>query len=540
MGQRIFSSDLLPVVKSASELPSSTLTPSTNVSITYHITLDGNLTIANPGTMPTGTVLRFVFEQDSTGGRSVSWGNKYNTSSFSVKQGSGQTSSVDIVRRSDGSFDVTSSQGIDRASRPISITDYGAVGDGSTDNTAAIQAACDALTSGGILYFPAGSYKFTAKLAFEGVDGVTLQGAGNNTILLPYGALDSALELLDCDYPRISNLQINGINMTGTGPGVVLDGSSHGRIEGCKILNTPGYGVKLGQFSSVSGSYFNILDGNHFFNCGRLMDATDAANIYSGSEASETKIIGGECQSSPGTGWLIDGANGCTGLGASFEGNSKTGVKVGTVSNAGEVSLFGCRFEGAGVMERGILIGNANSTLLVMGCHMTSCTVSDIDNTVASSKVAWLNITPSTTPAGNSVGLKVRNANGVDLGALNITETGGAPTVQGPSLKIQSSSNDLQLESATDIISSLAAVLRFSGNSRVDTSGSSTLYLGSSSNTLIADAPLSCASRFIPQKVSTAQRDALTSVASGTLVYNTTTNKMNFYNGSTWEEVTST
>ena len=40
----------------------------------------------------------------------------------------------------------------------VSVTDYGAKGDDSTSNTAAIQAAIDALTAGGTLYFPPGTY----------------------------------------------------------------------------------------------------------------------------------------------------------------------------------------------------------------------------------------------------------------------------------------------------------------------------------------------------------------------------------------------
>ncbi len=37
----------------------------------------------------------------------------------------------------------------------------------------------------------------------------------------------------------------------------------------------------------------------------------------------------------------------------------------------------------------------------------------------------------------------------------------------------------------------------------------------------------------------TTERDALTTMISGSTVYNSTTNKINFYNGSGWEAVTS-
>jgi hypothetical protein len=44
---------------------------------------------------------------------------------------------------------------------------------------------------------------------------------------------------------------------------------------------------------------------------------------------------------------------------------------------------------------------------------------------------------------------------------------------------------------------------------------------------------------FLPPRMTTAQRDAITSVPAGLMIYNTSTNKLNFYNGSAWEAVVS-
>lgn len=41
------------------------------------------------------------------------------------------------------------------------------------------------------------------------------------------------------------------------------------------------------------------------------------------------------------------------------------------------------------------------------------------------------------------------------------------------------------------------------------------------------------------RRMTTTERNAMANVIAGTLVYNTTTNKLNFYNGSTFEVVTS-
>lgn len=74
------------------------------------------------------------------------------------------------------------------------VTEYGAKGDGVTDDTTAIQsalAACQA--SGGIVYFPVGSYLVTASLLFYSnttlwfePEATILQGASIDNLLMSY------------------------------------------------------------------------------------------------------------------------------------------------------------------------------------------------------------------------------------------------------------------------------------------------------------------------------------------------------------------
>jgi len=44
---------------------------------------------------------------------------------------------------------------------------------------------------------------------------------------------------------------------------------------------------------------------------------------------------------------------------------------------------------------------------------------------------------------------------------------------------------------------------------------------------------------FLPPRLTTTQRDNISSPATGLMIYNTTSDKLNFYNGTNWEEVTS-
>lgn len=61
----------------------------------------------------------------------------------------------------------------------VSVKDFGAVGDGVTNDTAAIQAAIDAVGAGGggIVFFPTGTYKTTSALNVDR-NFVTLKGVG--------------------------------------------------------------------------------------------------------------------------------------------------------------------------------------------------------------------------------------------------------------------------------------------------------------------------------------------------------------------------
>lgn len=58
------------------------------------------------------------------------------------------------------------------------VKKYGAKGDSTTDDTAAIQTCINNITQGGTLYFPAGKYKLTDEIAVPAVGGITVKGDG--------------------------------------------------------------------------------------------------------------------------------------------------------------------------------------------------------------------------------------------------------------------------------------------------------------------------------------------------------------------------
>jgi Pectate lyase superfamily protein len=105
----------------------------------------------------------------------------------------------------------------------VNVTDYGATGDGTTDDTAAINTALAAVpASGGGLYFPSGNYK--AHLNFSNRHRLTIFGDGSASIIHNEVAGVDALRLAGCNDVTIRDLRVQGLG--GTRDGV--------RIENCR------------------------------------------------------------------------------------------------------------------------------------------------------------------------------------------------------------------------------------------------------------------------------------------------------------------
>jgi hypothetical protein len=88
----------------------------------------------------------------------------------------------------------------------VSVKDFGAVGDGVTDDTAAIQAAITSLgNNGGSIYIPASNYKISSAININNQNGVKIFGDGYKSTIV----LDSTTS--------------NGIVVSGTSTGTILD-----------------------------------------------------------------------------------------------------------------------------------------------------------------------------------------------------------------------------------------------------------------------------------------------------------------------------
>lgn len=100
----------------------------------------------------------------------------------------------------------------------LNVKDYGAIGDGVANDSAAVAAGIAAIpSSGGMLFFPAGTYK--ANVIVSSKNDVSLMGAGNSSVISPSSGV--GISITSASRTQVSNLRVtaasNGISISGAG-----------------------------------------------------------------------------------------------------------------------------------------------------------------------------------------------------------------------------------------------------------------------------------------------------------------------------------
>lgn len=125
---------------------------------------------------------------------------------------------------------------------------YGAKGDGVVDDTAAVQAA---LTAGGEVYFPPGTYRITSSLTLA--TNSVLRGAGrrNSIIKVDAAVIGAARVYASKLSTNVMKIEVRNLGFQGTATALGalhFDKGDHVVIDSCDFFDftsVSGYGVKL-------------------------------------------------------------------------------------------------------------------------------------------------------------------------------------------------------------------------------------------------------------------------------------------------------
>lgn len=255
------------------------------------------------------------------------------------------------------------------------VKDYGAVGDGTTNDAAAIQALIDTVNAagGGTIYFPAGVYNIGAT-ALNVKTKVTLCGAGpinfgndaatadQGATVIKYSGAAYAINLGDTTYNCYSGgLEKLSISGGGTAAnGVRIEGTSGGASVGCHLhnvnaVNFTGVGFHFGNYAYVCD--LHRINARSCTTAGFRLD--QSSNRYNLSQMDATYC---------GIGFLFGGGAGATSEGIIVFGGRAEHCPYGVdiQAPARTVSLFGVYIEA--FTTRGIRCQGTTQNVTIIGC----------------------------------------------------------------------------------------------------------------------------------------------------------------------------
>jgi hypothetical protein len=287
----------------------------------------------------------------------------------------------------------------------INVLDFGAVGDGVTDDTIAIQTAINAAQQhGGHVFIPAGTYRVSS-LTISG--SFTLRGAGINatTLLSILGTAQPMLQIRltgGTQYDRHRPVEIEQLTLQGNKNDAAGDNVTHG-VDFQVATTNPRYdfvffrNVQVNQFpgNGVNGiswqgaaSFINCSMYNNKYYCVATNSCLDWT--FSGcdfGEAGQHCVLlsgcsgfvfnGGGIYSSQGDGVLLYGASTNNThnsfIGVSIDNNGKNGVTYNVNSNTNN-SFVGCNFQqnsrsGSGAGSDIYVVSGAGVGLSVVNCR---------------------------------------------------------------------------------------------------------------------------------------------------------------------------
>lgn len=223
------------------------------------------------------------------------------------------------------------------------VKDFGAKGNGTNDDSNAIQRAIDSLPNGGQVFFPSGEYRITKVLLINS-NFLNIMGVGRTSIIRNTGKT-SSLRFKNSQRFSITELAING-NGGAYGEGatnqnaIELVNSHHGKLTNVFIEYNGGHAIytRDGQWCLYLNSCYISQNGGDGLN-----SITDTRQENSGQNGNNVSVINTTIANNAGHG--IDWAAASLNVtGSVFEWNKKTGICLDAESSY--QSVYGANIVG--------------------------------------------------------------------------------------------------------------------------------------------------------------------------------------------------
>lgn len=454
---------------------------------------------------------------------------------------------------SDALSELVGSDGPVPAKLFFNVKDYGAKGDGTTDDTAAIDAAILDMPSlagswgngaSGVLFFPAGRYVTNGghvipsnkRMKVMGAGpyvSIINQKAGQTSDIFTVNAPNSGLAdltiagsrtvnggdgiVLNSGYSYVSNATVSGAGRNGITVGKAGMAIVH-RITDVNIREPRGYGIHtVASSGSTDGQWVNVDIG---------LTGLSGVKTDTGSQMMMNVHVWGagmESDTDKSGFWLGSTTNQL--IGCQSECNRGFGVTI-TPSGSNSHMMVGCKLWGNGAAA---INAFQAQKLVITGCSIyRNC----VNNTAGASSFSYAAI-------ANDGGVEwVVTGNNVwdDGGAIPAGPTGYGFSYSGRVAGLAQQSSAYREQSAADFNTITGNVMR----AERTRSGSPVILTGArsveSGNTL--GGPLVIASRI--KSYTTATRPAANTVEAGASIFDTTLGKPVWSDGAAWKDATGT